>query len=59
MLMHVVVRNAEGQHSTWPADVETPRGWTRQGEARSLAACLVWIEEHWDDLRPLSLRGGA
>ena len=54
-----VVVNGEGQHSLWPADREPPKGWTATGPAGSKAECLAYIEEHWTDLRPLSLRESA
>ncbi len=54
-LFHVVV-NHEEQYSIWPAHKETPSGWRRVGEARTRQDCLDYIEEHWTDMRPLSLR---
>jgi MbtH protein len=51
----LVLVNAEGQHSLWPAFVEVPAGWeTVHGEA-SRADCLEYVNEHWADLRPRSL----
>ncbi|GAA3491227.1 MbtH family protein [Streptomyces cremeus] len=52
-----VVRNGEEQYSVWPADREVPQGWQVAGLSGSKAECLTYIEEHWNDMRPLSLRG--
>ncbi len=53
---HVLV-NDEEQHSLWPAFAEIPAGWTSRFGPDSREACLAYVEEHWTDLRPLSLRG--
>ncbi len=52
----VVLINAEGQHSLWPAAGETPAGWTRAHGPASRADCLAYVETHWTDMRPASLR---
>ncbi|WP_433802764.1 MbtH family protein [Actinomycetospora sp. CA-084318] len=55
-----VLVNDEDQHSLWPVFAEVPSGWTivfgdgPEGAAR--AECLAYVEEHWTDLRPRSLR---
>jgi MbtH protein len=51
-----VVTNHEEQHAIWPADREPPDGWRRAGKRGTKAECLRWIEEAWQDMRPLSLR---
>lgn len=51
-----VVRNDEEQYSIWPDGREIPAGWAAAGPAGAKTECLAWIEEHWTDLRPLSLR---
>ncbi|MGW6919362.1 MbtH family protein [Kitasatospora sp. NPDC054939] len=51
-----VLRNDEGQHSLWPSFAEVPAGWSVVREDDGRQECLDWIEEHWTDLRPLSLR---
>ncbi|HEY0192972.1 MAG TPA: MbtH family NRPS accessory protein [Kofleriaceae bacterium] len=33
-----------------------PAGWTETGTPGTKAACLVYINEVWTDMRPLSLR---
>ena len=54
-----VLVNDEDQHSLWPTFAAVPAGWrvvfgddgtTRRQE------CLDYVERHWTDLRPRSLR---
>jgi MbtH protein len=52
----MVVRNHEEQYSIWPADREPPAGWESVGVDGLKKQCLAWIEEHWTDMRPKSLR---
>jgi len=54
--VYKVVVNHEEQYSIWPADRETPLGWTGVGKGGTKAECLVYIKEVWTDMRPLSLR---
>ena len=51
-----VVMNHEEQYSIWPAERETPRGWTSVGKTGPKEECLAYINEVWIDMRPLSLR---
>jgi len=51
-----VVINHEEQYSLWPADRELPLGWKAVGKTGSKQECLDYIEEVWEDMRPLSLR---
>ena len=51
-----VVVNDEEQYSIWPADRENAPGWRDAGKIGTKAECLAWIEEHWTDMRPASLR---
>jgi MbtH protein len=53
---HVLV-NDEGQHSLWPSFADVPAGWTTKFGPDTRDACVAYVEEHWADLRPLSLRG--
>ncbi len=53
---HVLV-NDEGQHSLWPSFADIPAGWTARFGPDTRDACVAYVEEHWTDLRPLSLRG--
>src|SRR5437763_1683320 len=48
--------NHEEQYSIWPADRENALGWHDAGKTGTKAECLVYIEEVWTDMRPLSLR---
>ncbi|MBB5153118.1 MbtH family protein [Saccharopolyspora phatthalungensis] len=52
---YLVLVNAEGQHSLWPATIEVPPGWTVARSESSRQTCVDYIEEHWTDLRPRSL----
>jgi uncharacterized protein YbdZ (MbtH family) len=40
----VIVVNAAGAVSIWPASREIPEGWERRGEAAPRAECLARIE---------------
>jgi MbtH protein len=51
-----VVINEEEQYSIWPAERENAPGWRDAGKVGSKAECLAWIEVHWIDMRPASLR---
>ena len=51
-----VVMNHEEQYSIWPAYREVPAGWREVGVQGSEQECLEYIETHWTDMRPLSLR---
>lgn len=50
-----VLVNDEGQHSLWPDFAQVPAGWTVVLADAPRPECLTYIEEHWSDLRPLSL----
>ena len=55
----LVLVNSEDQHSLWPMFATVPSGWTivhggPDGTDRDSA--LRYVEEHWTDLRPRSLR---
>jgi MbtH protein len=51
-----VVTNHEEQYSIWPAEKENAPGWRDAGFKGSKADALAYINEHWTDMRPLSLR---
>lgn len=53
---YLVLVNAEDQHSLWPADIEVPDGWRVAHGAASRADSLSYVEAHWTDMRPASLR---
>jgi MbtH protein len=48
--------NEEHQFSVWPAVLPIPPGWRQVGSADSEDECLAWIDTHWTDLRPESVR---
>jgi MbtH protein len=52
---YLVLINDEGQHSLWPATIVIPAGWLAIGPRGQREACLAWINENWEDMRPLSL----
>ncbi|MEU6627707.1 MbtH family protein [Streptomyces parvus] len=52
----LVLVNDEGQHSLWPAFADRPAGWTTALGEGPRDAALAFIEEHWTDMRPRSLR---
>ncbi len=51
-----VVVNQEAQYSIWPADKANAQGWQDAGFSGTKADALAFINEHWTDMRPLSLR---
>ncbi|SMF36054.1 MbtH protein [Tistlia consotensis] len=52
----VVLINDEEQYSLWPAGKEVPAGWQRVHGPAAKPECLAYVEEHWTDMRPKSLR---
>lgn len=52
----VVLVNNEEQHSIWPVSVDIPADWRRVYGEASRADCLQYVEEHWSDMRPKTLR---
>jgi MbtH protein len=54
--VYKVVVNHEEQYSIWPAARENPPGWRDAGMEGAKDACLAWVDDHWTDMRPLSLR---
>ena len=54
--LYTVVINHEAQYSIWPAGQTIPNGWRSVGQPGSKEACLVYINQAWTDMRPLSLR---
>jgi MbtH protein len=51
-----VVINHEEQYSIWPDYRQIPNGWRAVGMKGKKAECLAYIDEHWRDMRPASLR---
>ena len=53
---YVVLTNHEEQYSLWPSAKPVPGGWTVVKIEAPKAECLQYVDEHWTDMRPLSLR---
>jgi MbtH protein len=53
---YTVVVNDEDQYSIWPSNRGLPAGWRVTGEPGTREECLAYINVHWTDMRPLSLR---
>ncbi|MFC6085305.1 MbtH family protein [Sphaerisporangium aureirubrum] len=51
-----VLVNDEDQHSLWPAFAAVPAGWRPVCGPVGRRRCLDYVEEHWTDMRPRSLR---
>ncbi|MET0342255.1 MAG: MbtH family NRPS accessory protein [Polyangiales bacterium] len=51
-----VVINHEEQYALWPDYLAAPAGWTEVGMRGAKEACLAYVETHWTDMRPRSLR---
>lgn len=55
-IIFFILRNDEKQYSIWPAPLPVPAGWDMAQGPMSRQQCMNWLEEHWTDLRPQSLR---
>ncbi|QUQ65768.1 MbtH family protein [Kutzneria sp. CA-103260] len=53
----LVLANNEGQHCLWPVFAEVPGGWSVVHGEDSRQGSLDYVEQHWTDMRPVSLRG--
>ncbi|GAA1359803.1 MbtH family protein [Catellatospora chokoriensis] len=53
---YLVLVNDEDQHSLWPAFAAVPAGWRTVFGEDTREACLAYVETHWTDLRPRTLR---
>jgi uncharacterized protein YbdZ (MbtH family) len=51
-----VLVNPEDQYSLWPAFAEVPSGWTVVLSESTREAALEYVESHWTDMRPKTLR---
>ncbi|MFE0427263.1 MbtH family protein [Streptomyces sp. NPDC058953] len=51
-----VLVNDEDQHSLWPTFAPVPEGWRVVFGEESRQSCLDYVEQHWTDMRPRSLR---
>lgn len=52
----LVLVNDEDQHSLWPVFADVPAGWTTVFGPGAREAALEYVETHWTDMRPRSLR---
>ncbi len=52
---YLTLVNDEDQHSLWPAHINVPAGWRTVHGPDTRKACVVYVEEHWTDMRPRSL----
>jgi len=52
----VVLVNAEEQYSIIPLERGIPDGWEPAGIEGSRQTCIEWLDLHWQDMRPRSLR---
>jgi MbtH protein len=53
---YIVLINAEGQYSIWPAFLDIPSGWNIIYGEESRQVCLDYINSQWGDMRPNSLK---
>jgi MbtH protein len=51
-----VLVNDEEQYGLFPASRPVPAGWRAAGFAGTEDECMAFVDEHWTDLRPASLR---
>ncbi|MFC3995955.1 MbtH family protein [Nocardiopsis sediminis] len=55
----LVLVNDEEQYSLWPEFAVVPEGWQTVYGPAARAEALEYVETHWTDLRPASLRQAA
>lgn len=48
--------NDEEQYSIWPAKKEIPAGWRDTGFEGTKTEVSEYVDKHWVDMRPASLR---
>jgi MbtH protein len=53
---YLALINDEGQYSLWPSFAAIPAGWLVVHEEDRRDACIEYINRHWEDMRPKSLR---
>jgi MbtH protein len=54
-----VLINEEEQHAIVPVSFPAPDGWREAGFEGDAEACERWVDEHWPDIRPLSVRSNT
>jgi MbtH protein len=52
----MVLINDEGQYSLFPSELPVPGGWRAVGFDGDKEQCTQYVDEHWTDMRPASLR---
>lgn len=55
-LQWTVLINHEEQYGLFPQELAIPSGWREAGFSGSEEACIAYVDQHWTDMRPLSLR---
>jgi MbtH protein len=55
-LQWTVLINSEEQYGLFPSDLPPPTGWRLAGYTGTEAECVAYVDEHWTDMRPRSLR---
>ncbi len=58
-LTFLVLVNSQGQHSLWPTFAPEPTGWRQLFGPSDRNACLKFVDAHWTDMRPQSLRDAS
>jgi uncharacterized protein YbdZ (MbtH family) len=51
-----VLVNDERQYSLWPTFAPIPSGWQVAFGESGRAECVEYVDQHWTDMRPESLR---
>jgi uncharacterized protein YbdZ (MbtH family) len=53
---YLVLVNDEAQYSLWPATTAVPAGWEVVSGPGPRDQMVAYVDEHWTDMRPRSLR---
>jgi MbtH protein len=53
---YLVLVNDEEQFSLWPEFADVPAGWRVVHGPDTRDSAVQYVDEHWTDMRPLSLR---
>jgi MbtH protein len=51
-----VLINDEEQYGLFPLGLVVPSGWRTAGFSGTEEACIEYVDQHWTDMRPASLR---
>jgi MbtH protein len=54
-----VLRNDEDQYALYPAELAVPAGWHAAGCTGTQEECAGYVDQHWTDMRPRSVRAAA